>query len=728
MISVIVPARNAAATIAATLSSLVPDRALIGEILLIDDGSTDGTATAAAAAAARLGLPLEVMRVELSSPGAARNVALARVRGGHVFYIDADDELVGHGLALLHETLLSNPHADLAVGASIHRGSQGDKVKFPGNYSADRLVNARRYLENKVRSITMGSALVSVSATASVRFPEQTSLDEDTCYWAAVLTKASVVTIPAPIVAYNIDEARMTQRFVSEPRKVLLRLSRDLDKLGAHGIDHQVLQRRKAWIALRIARQLILLGRYREAAGMMRAVRAHSRLRHSLKALQYVARIRKGLKSGGTVRPAALESQSPRTLILTVDPAYPPVSGADLRNFQNAAAAAGFGPVSLVSVHPQGEDTRMSDERIRVLSLDVADERRARPVTRRTTAIEVRISSAMLARLLDIMRDFQPDVVLVEGIPLFPVLGQIRPFAPMVILDMHNVESDLAAQVTRNSPGFSLFRASGRSEATRIHALEKRALAAVDRVWVCSKEDRQRLSRQFNVGIPVEVVPNGIPRHLEIPSRLEALPSHEGGFPVMIFVGHLGYAPNVEAAERLALGILPRVRRAFPTARLVLAGRLPKPRVEELALLQGVELVANPADLSAIYRRGHLSVVPLSAGGGTRIKILEAMAWGLPVVATTLAAEGHGFEAGDEIAISDTDEGLAQDVIALCSGAGRLESQRQMAHRKLARDFGAETIKDAVRKGLGLEGRQDMKPMRSREAWALTPNANRPIR
>ena len=311
---------------------------------------------------------------------------------------------------------------------------------------------------------------------------------------------------------------------------------------------------------------------------------------------------------------------------------------------------------------------------------------------------------AILGRLLDLVRDFRPDIVLVEGIPLYAMLRHLRPLVPTLVLDMHNIESDLAEMIAPGQRRRGLFGFPGRSEAACIRDIEQSALTMVDRVWICSNEDRERLFAKFEVKIPVDLVPNGIPRQAEIPGELEALPTGEGGFPVMIFVGHLAYAPNVEACRRLALEILPRVRQAFPSARQILAGRMPGAAVQDLAQLDGVEVIANPDDLAGIYRRGHVSVVPLSSGGGTRIKILEAMAWGLPVVATPLAAEGHGFAAGEEIELSQTDDGLAQQIIALCSEPERLERQRQMAHRKLTREFGAETIRNAIRKGLGLAG------------------------
>jgi len=119
--TVIIPARNAAATIEAALRSLAPDRHLILEVMLIDDGSDDRTAAIATDSAARHGLPLEVVSGRFGGAGAARNASMARASGKYLFFLDADDELVEGGLALLRDALERNPQAGLAIGASIRR-------------------------------------------------------------------------------------------------------------------------------------------------------------------------------------------------------------------------------------------------------------------------------------------------------------------------------------------------------------------------------------------------------------------------------------------------------------------------------------------------------------------------------------------------------------------------------------------------------------------------------
>jgi glycosyltransferase involved in cell wall biosynthesis len=400
------------------------------------------------------------------------------------------------------------------------------------------------------------------------------------------------------------------------------------------------------------------------------------------------------------LRAPADQNPPRRTLVLTAHPAFPPVSGADLRNYQNAKAAMQFGPVLLVSAAPGNRHTPV-DSNIRTAALVRQDEPQAASLASRRASIEMRIHRPALPRLLALVREFRPDTIIVEGVPVAALLRHLRPVTARLVLDMHNVESDLAAQVRRAKSLPERLLPFAWSDRGRIQHLEREALAMVDRVWVCSDADREKLNSLFAPDIPVDVVPNGIPRLEEMPATLPALPGKAEGWPVMLFVGHLGYEPNETAVERLVRNILPKIRQVLPLARVILAGRDPGPAVQHLARLPGVELAANPDDLSGLFVRSHLSVVPLSAGGGTRVKILEAMAWGLPVIATPIAAEGKGLKDGEEILIAETDEALAQSVIALCAEPERLERQRQLAYKKVMLCFGPTVIEAAVRKGLG---------------------------
>ncbi|WP_245235450.1 glycosyltransferase [Mesorhizobium erdmanii] len=701
-ITVIIPARNAAATVDTTLRSLGSDRDLIGEIILVDDRSDDQTSAVSIEAAQRYQLPLQIVAVDLGSAGAARNAGMARASGRFLFFLDADDEVVAGGLRLLRDALLRNPEAGLSVGASIRRTEgREDKLKVPHGYTSDRAMNVRRYLFNDLWPIAMGSALVVASATAAIRFPEAIGFDEDTCYWAALLTRARVAMIPATVFVYHYGEQRMARRFVRKPRASFLSIALELNKLAGFGIPRELLQWRKAWIAQRIARQLIKHKRYRDAGRMMRAVSAHKTLGRSWKALQYRFRIRGGAMLEKPDRPASAgKDRQRRTLIVSYDPAYPPVSGADLRNYSNADTAAGYGPVRLASIRPLVHASNQSGDCVNAVGLTIEGERRTASLGWRRIDGEMRIPRSAFVRLRTLVQAFKPDTIIVEGIGLFKLLRHLRPMANQLILDMHNVESALAAQIQyadRVRPSLA-----GMLAASGLARLERKALGIVDKVWVCSNQDRNRLSGLSRHKVPIDIVPNGIPHAADIPKTLPAEAQTDSGFPTILFVGHLGYPPNVDAAERLAASILPRIRQALPGARLVLAGRSPKQRVRALASLSGVQLVENPQSLAPLLSAAHITIIPLKTGGGTRIKILEAMAWGVPVIATPLAAEGLDLVENDEILLSASDEGLADMAIALCRDAERRTRLRMRAHETVWARFGPHAISAAVRAGLGL--------------------------
>jgi len=390
-----------------------------------------------------------------------------------------------------------------------------------------------------------------------------------------------------------------------------------------------------------------------------------------------------------------------RVLIVSHDPAFPPTSGADLRNHRNAEAAAEFGPVCLVSVRPQAVVPKSANAAIRMEALSIEGEARTGSIGWWRIRAEHRVSRSALARLETLVRDFRPDTVLVESIGLFKLLRPLRPLAKQLILDMHNVESDLAGQLRRvNAAGSAVAAITATFGVMR---LERKALSIVDRVWVCSNEDRERLKALARTPVPIDVVPNGIPNARDIAKALPAEAAVGNGFPAILFVGHLGYPPNIDAAKRLAGAILPRIREALPGARLTLAGRRPKPAVRALAGLPGVDLVEDPEDLAALLSRSHLSIVPLAAGGGTRIKILEAMAWGVPVIATPLAAEGLGLIENEDVLLSRSDEGLAALAVGLCLDPERRARQRMRAHQTAWSRFGPQAIRNAVRAGLGLD-------------------------
>jgi glycosyltransferase involved in cell wall biosynthesis len=161
-------------------------------------------------------------------------------------------------------------------------------------------------------------------------------------------------------------------------------------------------------------------------------------------------------------------------------------------------------------------------------------------------------------------------------------------------------------------------------------------------------------------GLATTVLPNAV----HLPRRASGRSRRESPHVTLLLVGNLTYEPNVAAAETLARDVLPRVRRSLERdVRVELVGRFDAGgRIAELTALDGVDLIGYADDLDACYARADLVVAPLRHGGGTRIKVLEAFSFGVPVVTTRVGAAGLGAEDGRHLLIAD---GVEQTVAAV---------------------------------------------------------------
>jgi glycosyltransferase involved in cell wall biosynthesis len=302
-VSVLIPARNAAATIATTLASLAPDRGLIGEILLIDDASTDGTATIAAEAATRLRLPLRVLPVSVGNAGAARNVGIDASTGNWLYFLDADDVYLTGGIAALLEVGLCHPRTALVAGG-YRRIVDGRlrREKTPATLHGRAGTDAERYLIGRMRSFPVGTVLVSRQAVGDHRFPEGLAYDEDTIFWGAMLTKAPAATIGRKIMVYNVSTERADARFTRRPKREYLRWRRALNDLVNFGVPPSVLKTRAGIIALKIARVHYARANYHMASRFLAAARAApTSPSDAWRCLRYRIKIALALSFGGTL-------------------------------------------------------------------------------------------------------------------------------------------------------------------------------------------------------------------------------------------------------------------------------------------------------------------------------------------------------------------------------------------------------------------------------------------
>jgi glycosyltransferase involved in cell wall biosynthesis len=157
------------------------------------------------------------------------------------------------------------------------------------------------------------------------------------------------------------------------------------------------------------------------------------------------------------------------------------------------------------------------------------------------------------------------------------------------------------------------------------------------------------------------------------------------GPPTILYIGTLSWPPNVNAVRFLVDDVLPRVRRSLPGARLTVVGKTPPPEIQRLAREDGrITVAANVDDVMPYFRDAHVLAVPLQAGGGTRLKILEAFAAGLPVVSTAVGCEGLRVQDGQHLVVAERED-FAGAIASLLSDPARAQALAERA-RVVARE------------------------------------------
>jgi glycosyltransferase involved in cell wall biosynthesis len=233
-----------------------------------------------------------------------------------------------------------------------------------------------------------------------------------------------------------------------------------------------------------------------------------------------------------------------------------------------------------------------------------------------------------------------------------------------------------------------------RAQAAAYGRLTGACLDWFDDIVAASALESRSLAQHYGLA-RAETVPNAVRR--ESASMRSARRGREKQTTVkVVFVGNLDYVPNLDALERLATRILPAVRGSLPRAELHVAGAWSAERVGRLATNDGVRLHGFLDDLGPLYRDASLVVVPLRAGGGSRLKILEAFANRVPVVATPAAAAGLEVRSGEHLLIADSDDQLARAAIDLLNDPSLSDRLARRALEYVSVHHDLHTIAGAV--------------------------------
>jgi len=224
-------------------------------------------------------------------------------------------------------------------------------------------------------------------------------------------------------------------------------------------------------------------------------------------------------------------------------------------------------------------------------------------------------------------------------------------------------------------------------QAGRMRRFEENTFKSVAAATAVSNADAEVI-RSINPDLPVEVVDNGV--DLEY-FRDYGQPTADDA-PGLVFTGSMDWRPNQDSVEYFVREILPLVRRTHPDIKTVLVGRNPPARILELGNHEGVTVTGTVDDVRPYIKRASLFIVPLRIGGGSRLKILEAMAMKKPVVSTSVGAEGLDVTDGRELLLADRPEDFAKQIDVLLSDAATAHQLGEAGRSLVERRYGWDAL------------------------------------
>jgi sugar transferase (PEP-CTERM/EpsH1 system associated) len=391
-----------------------------------------------------------------------------------------------------------------------------------------------------------------------------------------------------------------------------------------------------------------------------------------------------------------------KVLFLTPQVPYPPQQGAALRNWGLISGLANRHEVAVLSFRASGQSPEPPDLlrtvcRTETVPLPVRAlrDRLRVMLTTRQPDMALRLSSEMYAqRLVERLARESFDVVHVGGIEMAPYLGVIeaaRP-RPLVIFDNLNCEYLLQQRAFLTDlrvPGRWPGAAYSLVQWRRLRRYEAQVCRRADRVLAVSGADAAAL-RKLVPGLGVVVVPNGVDTLAYRPKASNAAP--QVSERALVFTGTMDFRPNVDAVLWFARKALPGVRAEVPEAHFFVVGQRPHRWLDGLRGDPAVTLTGWVEDARPYIAQAAVYVAPLRIGGGTRLKLLEAMATGKPVVATRLGAEGYPVTHGRELLLADTPVDFAAAVVALLRAPERRAELGRVARAFVEQHYDWRTI------------------------------------
>jgi glycosyltransferase involved in cell wall biosynthesis len=369
-----------------------------------------------------------------------------------------------------------------------------------------------------------------------------------------------------------------------------------------------------------------------------------------------------------------------RILLLTPQPPYPPHAGGALRTLGllEGLHRAGHTIDLLTFIYDSTPDPRttpaaaLCGQIVTVPMPQRSASQRLRDLVAGKTDMAQRFASTTYAEALHkLLQANHFDVVQAEGLEVADYLHQAQAEQPSAALVYSSTNAEYELQrvmfrADRTIPSRWPRALYSFIQSRRLMRFE-RAICRLSAVVIATSQPDALAFERLASGTPIHVVPNGIhtTEYQGNGSNLEL------GAAALLFTGSMSYRPNVDAVLWFAEQVLGRVRAAVPNARLYIVGQQPHPRLDPLRQRQDVQITGFVQDVSPFLHSCTVYVAPLRTGGGTRLKLLQAMAARCAIVSTSVGAMGLDITSGDQALIADDALSFAQAVIALLNDPAR---------------------------------------------------------
>ncbi len=356
-----------------------------------------------------------------------------------------------------------------------------------------------------------------------------------------------------------------------------------------------------------------------------------------------------------------------RLLFLTPQLPYPPHQGTSIRNWGLISQLSKRHSISLLSFGSEQQIPAQLSERcetvVAIAAPQRSSSRRVADLALGRADLARRLWSPAFEKALSEWLDRERfDGVQIEGLELAGYRDVVKAHRVPFVYDAHNAEHVIqhrAAAADNGRPGRRLAALYSSLQEPRLKALERALCREASGVSTVSDEDAAALTSLAPALVPV-VVPNGIDLcAYDLPAPVAVEPGR------VVFTGKMDYRPNVDAVLWFVHDVWPMVRAQAPEATFWIVGQAPTPSVRALDGRDGVHVTGAVADTRPYIAGARVYVAPLRMGGGTRFKLLEALALRRPIVSTRMGAEGFPLQNGRDALLADGPQSFADSVCRL---------------------------------------------------------------